>query len=361
VNIPIENIYYLLCYAWDCLEEKDVVNVRALDSTNLADLFARVLTNGIRHLLRRGLDRGYLSYEEWTSRPRGRIQVQELVARAGSHTGRLPCNYDELSYDVLHNRILKATMRRLLRTRILAPETAEPLARILKLFSDVADIELSTQTFGQVQLHRNNRFYDFLLKVCELIHSETFVSEETGASSFLDFVRDEKQMAGLYEDFIRNFYRHEIEDLRTAREDIRWKWTPKDTAAADLLPKMQTDVSLSSPRGKMIIECKYTPDATKRHYDAEKLRAAHLYQVNAYMQNLVGPGSDACRMMLLYPTVDSAISADYAHEGNTISIRTINLNQPWQGIDRDLRELVAEISTSAMNEAQRTNEAISPG
>lgn len=353
MNIPIENIYYLLCYAWDCLEEKDVVDVRALDSTSLADLFARVLTNGIRHLLRRGLDRGYLSYEEWTSRPRGRIHVQELVVRAGSHTGRLPCNYDELSYDVLHNRILKATMRRLLRTRVLAPETAEPLAHILRLFGDVTDIELSSQTFGQVQLHRNNHFYDFLLKVCELIHSETFVSEEAGTSSFLDFVRDEKQMAGLYEDFIRNFYRHEVKDLRTAREDIRWKWTPKDAPAAALLPKMQTDVSLSSSRGKMIIECKYTPDATKRHYDAEKLRTAHLYQVNAYMQNLAGPGSEECSMMLLYPTVDSAISADYAHEGHTISIRTINLNQPWQGIDHDLRGLVAGISGASATQDAR--------
>jgi 5-methylcytosine-specific restriction enzyme subunit McrC len=352
VNIPIENIYYLLCYAWDCLEEKDVVDVRALDSTSLADLFARVLTNGIRHLLRRGLDRGYVAYDEWTSRPRGRIHVQDLVARAGSRTGRLPCSYDELSYDVLHNRILKATMRRLLRARALAPETAEPLAHILNMFDEVTDVELSSQTFGQVQLHRNNHFYDFLLKVCELIHSETFVSEESGQSSFLDFVRDHQQMAGLYEDFIRNFYRHEVKELRTAREDIRWKWMPKDTVAAGLLPKMQTDVSLSSAHGKMIIECKYTPEATKRHYDAEKLRAGHLYQLSAYMQNLVGPGSDGCRMMLLYPTVDSAISADYAHEGNTISIRTINLNQPWRGIDRDLRELVREISPSAFDDAR---------
>ena len=68
-------------------------------------------------------------------------------------------------------------------------------------------------------------------------------------------------MAGLYEDFIRNFYRHEVRELRTGREDIPWKWTPKNTAAAVLLPKMQTDVSLSSSRGKMIIECKYTPEA----------------------------------------------------------------------------------------------------
>jgi len=57
VNIPIQNIYYLLCYAWDKLEEKEIVDVEPLDSTSLADLFARVLINGTNHLLKRGFDR----------------------------------------------------------------------------------------------------------------------------------------------------------------------------------------------------------------------------------------------------------------------------------------------------------------
>jgi len=42
VKIPIQNIYYLLCYAWDKLAERDVVAVEAIDTTTLADLFARV-------------------------------------------------------------------------------------------------------------------------------------------------------------------------------------------------------------------------------------------------------------------------------------------------------------------------------
>jgi 5-methylcytosine-specific restriction enzyme subunit McrC len=53
VQIPIANIYYLLCYAWDVLEEKETLaDVDALDSTDLLDLFARVLVNGTRRLLR---------------------------------------------------------------------------------------------------------------------------------------------------------------------------------------------------------------------------------------------------------------------------------------------------------------------
>jgi len=46
-------------------------------------------------------------------------------------------------------------------------------------------------------------------------------------------------------------------------------------------------------------------------------------------------------MMLLYPTVDAPLSADYTHKGHKILIRTINLDQPWQGIHADLLALVA--------------------
>jgi len=244
VNIPIQNIYYLLCYAWDKLPEKDVVAVDAIATTTLADLFAKVLINGTNHLLKRGFDRGYVSQHEWTGRLRGRIAFQETVRKNATVTGRLPCDFDELSYNVLHNRILKATMRRLIRTEGLAAECSEGLNRLGRLFSDIQDIDLTGRVFGQVQLHRNNQFYDFLLKVCELIYRNLLVSEKPGTSKFMDFVRDRRQMAVLFESFIRTFYRIHT-DFRVKREDINWRWLAADQVAAGLLPKMQTDISLT--------------------------------------------------------------------------------------------------------------------
>jgi 5-methylcytosine-specific restriction enzyme subunit McrC len=131
LDIPIQNIYYLLCYAWDKLAEKDIVDVEPIDTTSLADLFARVLINGTHHLVKRGFDRGYVSQHEWTPRPRGRLRFQEAIKRNLMGTGRLPCEYDELSYDVLHNQILKATMLRLIRTRGMAASCDGGLSQTL--------------------------------------------------------------------------------------------------------------------------------------------------------------------------------------------------------------------------------------
>jgi 5-methylcytosine-specific restriction enzyme subunit McrC len=341
VNIPIQNIYYLLCYAWDKLDERDVVDVDPIDATTLADLFARVLINGTNHLLKRGFDRGYVPQQEWTVRLRGRICFQETIRTNATRSGRLPCAFDELSYDVLHNQILKATMRRLIRTQGLAPECAEGLAQLCRMFSDIRDIELTTRLFGRVQLYRNNKFYDFLLKVCELIHRNLLVSEKSGSSKFMDFVRDKRQMAILFENFVRTFYRVHT-DYRVKREDIYWRWIAGDKVAAGLLPKMQTDISLTSAIRKIIIDCKFTPEATQHHYEAETLRSSHLFQINAYLTNLpMGKLTDTCEMMLLYPTLDSPLSHDFMDGLHRIKIRTINLDQDWQGIHQDLLALVA--------------------
>ena len=99
MEIPIANIYYLLCYAWEALEEKDTLaDVGALDSTDLLGLFARVLTNGTRRLLRRGLDRGYLPREGEIAGVRGklltrnRIPNKRYITRISKLPNRRFCN-----------------------------------------------------------------------------------------------------------------------------------------------------------------------------------------------------------------------------------------------------------------------------
>jgi 5-methylcytosine-specific restriction enzyme subunit McrC len=186
-----------------------------------------------------------------------------------------------------------------------------------------------------VQLHRNNHFYDFLLKVCELIYRNLLVSEKSGVCKFVNFVQDREQMAGVFEEFVRSFYRIHTNFL-VKREDIYWKWRAVDAISGGLLPKMRTDISLISSTRRIIIDCKYTPEATQHYYESEKLRSQHLYQLNAYMNNIEGEWAESCEMMLLYPTVETSFRASFTHGRHKISIRCINLNQAWKNIHTDL-------------------------
>jgi 5-methylcytosine-specific restriction enzyme subunit McrC len=112
-SIPIQNLYYLFLYAWDRFPEGQAIEVAATDSPDLVDLFAKVLLSSTRRLLRRGLDRHYLEVEEETASPRGRFLLSETFKRSTLIRGRAVCAYDELSVDIPHNQVLKATLRTL--------------------------------------------------------------------------------------------------------------------------------------------------------------------------------------------------------------------------------------------------------
>ena len=75
--IPIENIYYLLCYAWNKLDEKDHVSVSVDDKTEILDLLSKVLINGTRILLKRGLDKNYISQTNELTGVKGKLELSD--------------------------------------------------------------------------------------------------------------------------------------------------------------------------------------------------------------------------------------------------------------------------------------------
>ena len=208
-KIPIQNIYYLLCYAWNKLEEQEVVNVSGIDSTSILDLFAKVLIGGLKHLFKRGIDRGYVTYAEDTKCLRGKICFAPTLKRNLLIKAQVFCEYDELSHNVLHNQIIKASLRSLILVEGLNLELKDELIGLYRKLHEIDDIQLNSSIFSRVQLHRNNAFYDFLLKICELVFENLLISEDPGKSKFRDFLQDEKKMAYLFEEFVRNFYRLE--------------------------------------------------------------------------------------------------------------------------------------------------------
>ena len=80
MDIPILNIYYLLSYAWDRLDEAKPKEVSQTDNENIINLFAKVLSNRTSHLLSRGLDRGYIDNQEILGVVRGKINVTSTIS-----------------------------------------------------------------------------------------------------------------------------------------------------------------------------------------------------------------------------------------------------------------------------------------
>ena len=345
ISVPIENIYYLLCYAWNKLDERDLVNVSCTDSTNLLDLFARVLSFGTGHLLKRGLDRGYVSSHDELILVRGHVDICSSIKRGILPLCRLACEYDEMSYDVLHNRILKTTIGKLRNHPSIARENQENLSSLYRRLHELREIELAGSLFSKVQLHRNNAFYGFLMNICLLIYVNVLAKEGEGDYLFQDFIRDENKMGILFEQFVLNFMRIEVQPRQDGckvigSEYIKWDVLADDEAGS-LLPQMRTDISVQWPDRYQIIDTKFYGKTFQTYHEKDTIHSGNLYQLFAYLKNIEArePRYKDCEGMLLYPTTAKEVNLDYVIQGHPVKIRTVNLNQTWQSIHQRLMDI----------------------
>jgi 5-methylcytosine-specific restriction enzyme subunit McrC len=336
-TIPIQNIYYLFCYAWNRLEEGEVIDVGGVDSPEIVDLFAKVLIGGLKHLIRRGIDRGYRPVEEELPILRGRVNFKGCLRLILRRAPRLLCEFDELHPNILTNQILKATISRLVKVETIDKELAHELRMLSKSLYNVSEPPLSKQLFRQVQIYRNNAFYDFLINICELIHEATLPGGDGDHYVFSDILRDEKKMALVFQDFVRNFLRLEQAQYRVTPLQMRWD-AVGDEDQLQMLPLIRTDIHLENAERQIIIDTKYYLDALQHYHGKSSLRSENLYQLFSYLKNaeaVGGPYRNA-EGILLYPAVGEKISFSAHIQGHRMRVNTLNLDQPWQKIRSDL-------------------------
>lgn len=342
MSIPIENLYYLLSYAWNKLQEKDQAKIDLVGTTKLVDLFAKMLLTSCRHLLKKGIDRNYIEDTIELAGIKGKLEISSTFKTGIFLKQRTICTIDEYSADILSNQIIVSTLYLLLHINETDPELRSQIREVIRKFSGITPIVLSSRHFSEVRLHRNNRMYGFIIHVCQFIFENSLPSEKKGKWNFKDFLRDESKMNSLFEAFLYNFYRIEYPRWQVKREHIKWKFSANNELALSYLPTMITDISINTGLKKYIIDAKFYREALKTRYDTNKLISSNLYQLFSYLlnQRIKTEITYTTQGMLIYPTTDEELDLDYYYEDHKISIRTVNLNTSWTDIDGRLREFM---------------------
>lgn len=344
MQIRPENLYYLLSYAWEALAESDLSEVAADDTHRAEDLLARVLVTACRRILRQHLDRGYREEVDDLRRPRGKLHLGRTAARGLVMRGTLECGFDDTTEDVLHNRIIKATARRLATVPGLATELQHNLVVITRKMPNVADVPIVPQDFQRVQLHSNLRRYRLALNTCALLHRCLLPDERTGRWQFRSFTGDEREMGLLFESFTREFLSREQRIFpQVTRNRLRWVI---EGDANGLIPSLNTDITLQRPGHTVVIEtkCYGKPLVTGQHGAGANLRSHDVCQLFAYLANY-RPREGRIAGVLLYavdhPTIPTTSVRLAGHE---VYIVEVNLNRPWRTIAQTLRDLVTMLA-----------------
>ena len=339
--IPIQNVYYMLSYAFQVLNEQGYKNIATEQFHNTGELMAAILEKGIAIQLKRGLGKEYIPQTEVLSSLRGKIDIAESIKTQSMLRKQLICTYDEFSVNSTMNRIIKSTVALLLRSNI-SKQRKKNLRKLMMYFGEVNFIDLHTVNWN-VQYNRNNQTYRMLISVCYLVVKGLLQTQSDGSTQLMDFL-DEQRMCRLYEKFILEYYRKEYKDQITANaSQIPWQL---DNEENTMLPVMQSDIMLQHDNRVLIIDAKYYEHSTQVQFDKHTLHSSNLYQIFTYVKNKEYELRDREHKvsgMLLYAKTKEEVYPNnvYQMSGNQITVRTLDLNLPFSDIAKQLNTIAA--------------------
>ncbi|MFV0187805.1 hypothetical protein OBK20_10600 [Empedobacter falsenii] len=343
MNIPIQNIYYLLIYAWDKAELRNLINFKKEENTTLIDLFVILLLNEVDREVKRGLVRNYLTTEEERTFVKGKLNINESIKKRTFSKMSAICATDDLSYNITINQILYNTLNKLIKVNELKKSMKYKIKNTLKHFPDVSTITINERLFNAIVWNRQNNRYKFAIHLCHLIDQNILPSQNEGTLKFKDFLGNERQMAKIFESFIKNFYKKEQKRYtKVGSRKIKWQ-LQGDDKSMEYLPEMLTDITLENKEERIIIDAKYYKNTLAERYDAKQIHSTNLYQIFSYLLNQRDDDvkhTNDTKGILIYPVVKDELDLSYIFQNHSIEIKTLNLNQNWQDIERRLFDII---------------------
>lgn len=348
-RIPIKNIYFLLCYALEIIEERDFRLSDPEDCDSQQELLARLIEKEVERQLKQGLYCTYQNRYEDLPTVRGRIVMSSTIQNLCSCTHKIGCNFDELSINNIYNKIVKTTMYLLLNSDTVKKETKAALRKLMPRFSNVSLGNPKQIPWNALRFDQSNRRYRVLLKLCKLVIKGLLIDDKKDGER-LSHQLSEGVMHKVYEKFILNYYKYHYPELLPTVSQVRWDLT--DNTWSGYLPTMQTDAVLTGV-SKLIIDAKYYKKACQYNFGTPKFYSNNMYQIYTYVKNESGSSDRDVAGMLLYARTqdEPKLQEAFCLGGNWFYVRTLDLDLSPADIRSQLDDIAKLASTSQCNVA----------
>jgi 5-methylcytosine-specific restriction enzyme subunit McrC len=218
------------------------------------------------------------------------------------------------------------------------------LKQKMLFFSGVDNIDPWVINWSQLRFQRNNHTYRILISLCQFILEGMLLSQEAGEQKLASFV-DEQRLCKLYEKFILEYYRKHYPELKANASQIPWA---VDDDCRTMLPTMQSDITLSYEEKTLIIDAKCYTKNTQSQFDKRTIHSGNLYQIFTYVKNKTlqkGFTDHEVSGLLLYAKTADEIQpdSDFSMSGNKTSVKTLDLNQPFDDIANQLDKIAENL------------------
>ena len=327
----------MLAYAYQSLQQENYKEISVEKFDNVHNLLAAILSKGVALQLKQGLYREYVNYQDNLMMLRGKINIHDSIKNKIMRKQQLACEYDLLSENNLLNQIIKTTMVLLIKLADVREKYKNELRKELLFFKNVDILEVKSIKWSQLMFQRNNRNYQLLVGICQIIIEGLLLTTDRGAYKLRSWI-DEQRMCHLYEKFVLEYYKKHYASFSVSAAQIPWEL---DDGISYMLPKMQSDITIRKGNTVLIIDAKYYSHTMQMNFSKRTLISHNLYQIFTYVKNYAysfGAKENKVSGMLLYAKTDEEIQPDnvYQMHGNQITVKTLDLNKDFSVVRQQL-------------------------
>ena len=289
-----KRLIHMLAVALDLDVQSGALSDHDWQSNTLLEILISLFTRDLIDAVRQGMPRRYVGIEDDLPALRGKLDIVRQFSVLAASPQRLACRYDELSSDILLNRIMKAAIDRLRRVAI-RPENQRRLAELALTYADISSIPVKEIAWDTVKLDRTNARWRSLLSMARFLlgdrHQTTSMGRQQGFSLLFE-------MNVLFEQYVGRLLRRALagspfsvhlqggrlyclQDAETGRRTFQTK--------PDILIKRGKDVV-------HIVDTKWKRVTSNVDDPKRGVLQADVYQMMAY-----GQIYSCDRLTLLYP------------------------------------------------------------
>ncbi|NPA87383.1 MAG: McrC family protein [Epsilonproteobacteria bacterium] len=198
------------------------------EKMSLLEIFVSFFLNELDKLVKKGIKRDYISIQENQKFLKGKLLINEHIKNNLVHKERFFVEYDEYIEDILENRVIKTTLKKLNKLSKNL-ENQRRIREFMFVFDDVGEIR-SLSELKKIHIDRSKKYYENVIEICKVFLDNKSFTPYKGENISFAILFD---MNKLFESFVGYWFKKYCDKVKLQHKkyylfdvDKKYRLTP---------------------------------------------------------------------------------------------------------------------------------------
>ena len=179
------------------------------DKMPLLEIFIFFFLKELDKLIKKGIKRNYISRWDNQKFLKGKLLINEHIKKNLVHKERFFVEYDKYIDDILENRIIKVTLKKL--SKISKNfDNKKRIRKFLFIFDSAGEIK-NLSELKKTCLDRSKKYYENVIEICKIFFYDKSYTSYKGESIFFAILFD---MNKLFESFVGHCFKNFSQEVK---------------------------------------------------------------------------------------------------------------------------------------------------